>query len=91
MLNDLKHFCLTWRNLLSFANASQVGSYLAPAWKCNNVQVFLFEVIFIFLSVFPASLVEDLERNDGSAERPYLMSDRLLKVLNKKNKPEPAE
>ncbi|CDQ58298.1 unnamed protein product [Oncorhynchus mykiss] len=35
--------------------------------------------------------MEDLERNDGSAERPYLMSDRLLKVLNKKNKPEPAE
>ncbi|KAJ7992695.1 hypothetical protein DPEC_G00281350 [Dallia pectoralis] len=35
--------------------------------------------------------VEDLERNDGSAEKPYLMSESLLKVLNKKNKSEPAK
>ncbi|KAF3846814.1 hypothetical protein F7725_003892 [Dissostichus mawsoni] len=33
----------------------------------------------------------DLERNDGSAERPYLMPENLRKVLNKKNKTEPAE
>lgn len=38
------------------------------------------------LSVFYT--VEDLERNDGSAERPYLMPDNLLKVLKKKNKTE---
>lgn len=35
-------------------------------------------------------LVEDLERNDGSAERPYLMPESLRKVLNKKNKSQPA-
>jgi len=35
--------------------------------------------------------VEDLERNDGSAERPYMMPESLRKVLNKKNKAEPAE
>lgn len=29
--------------------------------------------------------LEDLERNDGSAERPYLMSENLLNVLKKKN------
>lgn len=29
--------------------------------------------------------VEDLERNDGSAERPYLMPESLLQVLKKKN------
>ncbi|KAJ8415983.1 hypothetical protein AAFF_G00380050 [Aldrovandia affinis] len=29
--------------------------------------------------------VEDLERNDGSAERPYYMSQDLLSVLKKKN------
>ena len=31
-------------------------------------------------------LVEDLERNDGSAEKPYFMSKSLMKVLGKKNK-----
>jgi len=30
--------------------------------------------------------VEDLERNDGSAEKPYFMSKNLMKILNKKNK-----
>ncbi|XP_036427413.1 choline transporter-like protein 2 [Colossoma macropomum] len=30
--------------------------------------------------------LEDLERNDGSAERPYFMSKSLQKILNKKNK-----
>uniref|UniRef100_UPI00398F33F2 choline transporter-like protein 2 isoform X2 n=1 Tax=Pristiophorus japonicus TaxID=55135 RepID=UPI00398F33F2 len=29
--------------------------------------------------------LEDLERNDGSTERPYYMSKALLKILNKKN------
>jgi choline transporter-like protein 2/4/5 len=31
--------------------------------------------------------VEDLERNDGSAEKPYFMSKGLMKILSKKNKP----
>uniref|UniRef100_A0A669CCW2 Choline transporter-like protein n=1 Tax=Oreochromis niloticus TaxID=8128 RepID=A0A669CCW2_ORENI len=30
--------------------------------------------------------LEDLERNDGSAERPYFMSKGLMKILNKSNK-----
>ncbi len=29
--------------------------------------------------------VEDLERNDGSAERPYYMSQNLLTLLKKSN------
>lgn len=29
--------------------------------------------------------VEDLERNDGSAERPYFMSQNLLTLLKKSN------
>ena len=32
------------------------------------------------------SAVEDLERNDGTAERPYFMSLTLKKLLNKTNK-----
>jgi hypothetical protein len=30
--------------------------------------------------------VEDLERNDGSEEKPYYMSKKLKKILGKKNK-----
>ncbi|KAF7210861.1 choline transporter-like protein 4 [Nothobranchius furzeri] len=30
--------------------------------------------------------LEDLERNDGSAEKPYFMSKNLMKILNKSNK-----
>lgn len=30
--------------------------------------------------------LEDLERNDGSLEKPYYMSKALMKILNKKNK-----
>lgn len=30
-------------------------------------------------------LVEDLERNDGSAEKPYYMSQCLMKIMNKRN------
>lgn len=38
------------------------------------------------LALWPLSAVEDLERNDGSAERPYFMSSTLKKLLNKTNK-----
>lgn len=34
--------------------------------------------------------VEDLERNDGSAARPYFMSKALLQILGKKNAAPPA-
>lgn len=37
-------------------------------------------------SLGPLSAVEDLERNDGSAERPYFMSPNLKRLLNKTNK-----
>ncbi|XP_033831020.1 choline transporter-like protein 4 [Periophthalmus magnuspinnatus] len=30
--------------------------------------------------------LEDLERNDGSTQKPYFMSKNLMKILNKKNK-----
>ncbi|KAM3926121.1 choline transporter-like protein 2 isoform 3-T3 [Leptodactylus fuscus] len=35
--------------------------------------------------------LEDLERNDGSTERPYYMSSNLQKLLNKKNKDQAAK
>lgn len=41
--------------------------------------------------IFNLIPVEDLERNDGSPERPYLMPESLRKVLNKKNKTQLAQ
>jgi len=41
------------------------------------------EWIVLTNSFFP---VEDLERNDGSAEKPYYMSESLQKLLNKQNR-----
>ena len=32
--------------------------------------------------------LEDLERNDGSAQKPYFMSKSLMKIMGKKNAPE---
>ena len=45
-------------------------------------KLFLFIHLLIHL-LFP---VEDLERNDGSSEKPYYMSKDLMKILGKKNK-----
>ena len=39
------------------------------------------KVIFYVLNA-----VEDLERHDGSAEKPYYMSTELMKILGTKNK-----
>lgn len=36
-------------------------------------------------------VVEDLERNDGSAEKPYFMSKDLRKILGKKNVISPSD
>ncbi|XP_053328892.1 choline transporter-like protein 4 [Spea bombifrons] len=35
--------------------------------------------------------LEDLERNDGSAEKPYYMPKSLMSILNKKNRPPQSE
>ena len=36
------------------------------------------------LTFWPA--VEDMERHDGSAEKPYYMSKSMMKICGKKNK-----
>lgn len=54
-----------------------VGSYLI-AHGFFSVYAMCVDTLFL-------CFLEDLERNDGSTERPYLMSLELQKVLNKKN------
>uniref|UniRef100_A0A673CY49 Choline transporter-like protein n=1 Tax=Sphaeramia orbicularis TaxID=375764 RepID=A0A673CY49_9TELE len=60
-----------------------IGSYLI-AHGFFSVYAMCVDTLFL-------CFLEDLERNDGSAERPYLMPESLRKILNKKNKNQPAE
>lgn len=55
-----------------------VGAYLIATGFFN---VYSMAVDTLFLS-----FLEDCERNDGSEEKPYLMSKELMKILGKKNK-----
>ena len=43
-------------------------------------------VSFSLFNRFLLHLVEDLERNDGSEEKPYYMSKGLMELLGKQNK-----
>ncbi|GLD60355.1 choline transporter-like protein 2 isoform X3 [Lates japonicus] len=60
-----------------------IGSYLI-AHGFFSVYAMCVDTLFL-------CFLEDLERNDGSTERPYLMPESLRKILNKKNKTQPAE
>ncbi|KAK3526825.1 hypothetical protein QTP70_034615, partial [Hemibagrus guttatus] len=54
------------------------GSYLIASG--------FFSVYSMCVDTLFLCFLEDLERNDGSAEKPYYMSKNLMKILNKKNK-----
>ena len=41
---------------------------------------------FLQLLLYLQYTVEDLERHDGSAEKPYYMSKELMNIVGKKNK-----
>ncbi|XP_019726407.1 choline transporter-like protein 4 isoform X2 [Hippocampus comes] len=55
-----------------------IGSYLI-AHGFFSVYSMCVDTLFL-------CFLEDLERNDGSLEKPYFMSKNLMKVLNKSNK-----
>ncbi|XP_025113577.1 LOW QUALITY PROTEIN: choline transporter-like protein 4 [Pomacea canaliculata] len=55
-----------------------IGSYIITS---NFFNVYSMAVDTLFLC-----FLEDLERNDGSVEKPYFMSKGLMSILGKKNK-----
>ncbi|XP_041932728.1 choline transporter-like protein 4 isoform X2 [Alosa sapidissima] len=55
-----------------------VGSYLIAQG--------FFSVYSMCVDTLFLCFLEDLERNDGSMQKPYYMSKNLMKILNKKNK-----
>ncbi|XP_032241921.2 choline transporter-like protein 4 isoform X2 [Nematostella vectensis] len=50
------------------------------------VTVMFFDVYDMCIDTIFLCFLEDLERNDGSAEKPYYMNDDLKKILNKQNR-----
>ncbi|KAG5843051.1 hypothetical protein ANANG_G00184390 [Anguilla anguilla] len=71
-------------------NAQQLNYYWVPI---ITVVVGTYLIASGFFSVYNMCVdtlflcfLEDLERNDGSVEKPYYMSKNLMGILNKKNK-----
>lgn len=51
-------------------------------------QMAMLLLLHLCFDIYPVPfflLVEDLERNDGSAEKPYYMSQSLMKIMNRRN------
>ncbi|ODN04010.1 Choline transporter-like protein 4 [Orchesella cincta] len=72
----------------------QLNFYLIPV---IIVTIGTYFIASLFFSVYDMAVdtlflcfLEDCERNDGSAEKPYYMPKELMQVLNKKNKPPSA-
>uniref|UniRef100_A0A669E9W1 Choline transporter-like protein n=1 Tax=Oreochromis niloticus TaxID=8128 RepID=A0A669E9W1_ORENI len=81
--------------LLFFGKLMVVGGVgkddIASLFPCfRNLLLIYFFPLFLVYNMCVDTLflcfLEDLERNDGSAERPYFMSKGLMKILNKSNK-----
>lgn len=58
-------------------------------WYCTNSiknqLIFTYFIFIIYLFLLILVSVEDSERNDGSAERPFYMSRRLMNILGTRN------
>ena len=52
------------------------------------MEINLHDIFYLFYSSPFSFTVEDCERHDGSQEKPYYMSKKLMKILGKKNKKE---
>jgi len=53
------------------------------------VSVLFFDVYDMAIDTIFLCFLEDLEMNDGSAEKPYYMSDSLKKILHLQNREQP--
>ncbi|KAJ8300612.1 hypothetical protein KUTeg_022131 [Tegillarca granosa] len=73
---------------LVIVGAAATSSYFFFSGKISFVQEYNPRLNFY---VVPIVVMEDLERNDGSAAKPYFMSKELMKILGKKNKPKKTE
>lgn len=79
---------------LKDANPPDINYYFVPILIITVSTYFIADVFFGIFAMAVDTLflcyLEDLERNDGSAEKPYYMSKELKKIMHKKNKTPPA-
>ena len=54
----------------------------------NAADFITFFTFFPFVLLYTST--QDLERNDGSPEKPYYMSQDLMRIVKKKNQSRPA-
>lgn len=80
-------FICSWWDLISTASSGQVSlSFHKPGlFLCSGSPKKMFSHSFAWRDLCFFA-VEDLERNDGSTEKPYFMSSNLRKLLKKTNK-----
>jgi len=78
-----------------FRSSSKLHYYLTPvivimvgAWFITTA---FFGVYGMAIDTIFLSFLEDSERHDGSAEKPYYMSKKLKKILGKKNKTDDSD
>ncbi|KAG0722373.1 Choline transporter-like protein 2 [Chionoecetes opilio] len=68
----------------------EMNYYLTPVIIITIATFFIasafFDVYAMAVDTIFLCFLEDCERNDGSAEKPYFMSKDLMRILNKKNK-----
>lgn len=85
-------FWLVLRHFLWFFNCLNVIYFMLLfvyyLVLCHIFHAILFILLFSLMLLLTCGCswpVEDLERNDGSAEKPYFMNQDLMKTLNKSN------
>lgn len=84
------YYVQQWSYIYELTRGERLHHHYVPA-VILGVATYL--ITTIFFNVYSMSVdtlflcfLEDVERNDGSADKPYFMSKNLLKILGKKNK-----
>ena len=80
---------LGWFILLSFPNLFPDITFPNLTVGLLGLETFLIICVFfgnyeITIDTIFLSVLEDLDKNDGSVERPYLMTDNMRNIMSKK-------
>ncbi|XP_059489067.1 choline transporter-like 2 isoform X2 [Neocloeon triangulifer] len=84
-------FCIMSGKLpFAIEHIPTLNYYMVPVFVITIGSYFIASVFFNVYAIAVDTLflcfLEDSERNDGTAEKPYFMSAKLLRILSKKNK-----
>uniref|UniRef100_A0A0A9ZCJ5 Choline transporter-like protein n=1 Tax=Lygus hesperus TaxID=30085 RepID=A0A0A9ZCJ5_LYGHE len=80
-------------HFLFFSNMKDLALNYNSTVPCVVIAIGAYIIASIFFGVYSMAVdtlflcfLEDCERNDGSAEKPYFMSTSLMRILGKKNR-----